>query len=157
VKSDGPVTIPHVAYNENDLWVLSSALTPYSSHSLLLCSAYGKGSFYVLTIPDAPADFYKLPEQTLTAIRSELNLPVTLECVGRVSQFLYDNNTFILQSFLDRPERVRVRVNKGGASLVPLAKLMLRNIPVERVRAGENESVFEVYLMPGHYAMFKVE
>jgi len=157
VKSDGTVTIPHVAYNENDLWVLSSALTPYSSHSLLLCGAYGKGSFYVLTVPDAPADFYKLPAQTLTAIRSELNLPVTLECVGRVSLFLYDNGTFILQSFLDRPERVRVRVNKGGASLVPLTNIQLRNIPIEKVRAGENESVFEIHLMPGHYAMFKVE
>jgi len=157
VKSDGPVTIPHVAYNENDLWVLSSALTPYSSHSLLLCSAYGNGMFYVLTVPDAPADFYKLPAQTLTAIRSELNLPVTLECVGRVGLFLYDNSTFILQSFLDRPERVRVRVNKGGASLVPLTNIQPRNIPIDKVRAGENESVFEVYLMPGHYAMFKIE
>ena len=157
VKSDGPVTIPHVAYNENDLWVLSSALTPYSSHSLLLCGAYGKGSFYVLTVPDAPADFYKLPAQTLTAIRGELNLPLTLECAGRVSLFLYDNGTFILQSFLDRPERVRVRVNKGGASLVPLTNIQPRNIPIEKVRAGENESVFEVYLMPGHYSMFKVQ
>jgi hypothetical protein len=157
VKSDGHVTIPHVAYNENDLWVLSSALTPYSSHSLLLCGAYGKGSFYVLTIPDAPADFYKLPAQTLTAIRSELNLPVTLECVGRMSLFLYDNDTFILQSFLDRPERVRVRVNKSGASLVPLTNIQPRNIPIDKVRAGENESVFEVYLMPGHYAMYKIE
>jgi hypothetical protein len=157
VKADGPVTIPHVAYNENDLWVLSSALTPYSSHSLLLCGAYGKGSFYVLTVPDAPADFYKLSAQTLTAIRSELNLPVTLECVGRVSLFLYDNDTFILQSFLDRPERVRVRVNKGGASLIPLTNIQPRNIPIDKVRSGENESVFEIHLMPGHYAMFKIE
>jgi hypothetical protein len=157
VKSDGPVTIPHVAYNENDLWVLSSALTPYSSHSLLLCGAYGKGSFYVLTVPDAPADFYKLPAQTLTAIRNELNLPVTLECCGRVSLFLYDNGTFILQSFLDRPERVRVRVNKSGASLVPLMRMQLKAIPVEKVSGGGSESVFDVHLMPGHYAMFKIE
>jgi len=157
VKSDGPITLPHVAYNENDLWVLATALTPYSSHSMLLCGAYGKGSFYVLTVPDDFANFYKLPMQTLTAIRAELNLPVTLECPGRVSLFLYDNDTFILQSFLDRPERVRVRVNKSGASIVPLAQILLRNIPIEKVRDGENESVFEIYLMPGHYAMFKIE
>jgi hypothetical protein len=157
VKADGPVTISHTAYNENDLWVLSSALTPYSSHSLLLCGAYGKGMFYVLTVPDAFADLYKLPAETLAAIRSELNLPVTLECAGRVSLFLYDNGTFILQSFLDRPEQIRVRVNKSGASLVPLAKLTLRNIPIDKVRSGENESVFDVHLMPGHYAMFKIE
>jgi len=157
IKADGPVTIPHVAYNENDLWVLSSALTPYSSHSLLLCGAYGKGSLYVLTIPDAPADLYKLPAQTLAAIRGEMNLPVTLECGGRVSLFQYDNGAFILQSFLDRPERVRVRVGKSGASLVPLTGIKVRSMPVEKVRADENESVFEVYLMPGHYAMFRID
>jgi hypothetical protein len=156
VKASDSVTMPHVAYNENDLWVLSSALTPYSSHSLLLCGAYGKGSLYVLTIPDAFADLYKLPAETLTTIRRELNLPVMLECCGRVGLFLYDNNTFILQSFLDRPEQIRVRVNKGGASLVPLMRMQLRAMPVERVRGGENESVFDVHIMPGHYAAFRI-
>jgi hypothetical protein len=157
VKTDGPVTIPHVAYNENELWVLSSALTPYSSHPLLLCSAYGKGKFYVLTVPDAPADFYRFPAETLTAIRRELDLPVTIECVGRVGLFLYDNDTFILQSFLDRPERVRVRVGKSGVSLASLMRIQLKAIPVNKVRTGENESVFDIHLMPGHYAAFKIE
>ena len=157
VKASGPVTMPHVAYNENDLWVLSSALTPYSSHSLLLCGAYGKGSLYVLTIPDAFADLYKLPAETLTAIRRELNLPVTLECGGRVGLFLYDNNTFILQSFLEHPENIRVRVNKGGASLVPLMRMQLRAMPVEKVSGSGSESVFDVHMMPGHYAAFRIE
>jgi hypothetical protein len=157
VKSSGSVTMPHVAYNENDLWVLSSALTPHSSHSLLLCGAYGKGSLYILTIPDAFADLYKLPAETLTVIRKELNLPVTLECCGRVGLFLYDNDTFILQSFLDRPERIRVRINKNAAALVPLMRMQLRAMPIERVSNGGNESVFDVHLMPGHYAAFKIE
>jgi hypothetical protein len=154
LKSAGTVTMPHIAYNENDLWILASALTPHSSHPLLLRGSYGKGWLYVLTIPDAPADLYKLPAETLTLIRRELNLPVTLECGGQVGLFPYDNNTFILQSFLQRPERVRVRINRSGASIVPLNKTMH---PPVKGRTGENESVFEVVLMPGRYAVFKIE
>jgi len=155
VKADSPITLPHVVYNENDIWPLSAALTPHSSHPLLLCGAYGKGSLYVLTIPDSFADLYNLPAETLALLRSELNLPVTLECGGRVSLFLYDNGAFILQSFLDRPERVRVRINKPNASLAPLKTPKIR--PFEIVRSGENESVFDIHIMPGHYMAFKVE
>jgi hypothetical protein len=155
VKASTPITLPHVAYNENDLWVLSSALTPYSSHPLLLCGAYGKGNLYVLTIPDAFADLYNFPVETLNLIRSEFNMPITLECTGRISLFPYDNNTFILQSFIDRPERVRVRINRTGITLVLLMKPRMR--PFEIVRSGESESIFDIHIMPGHYMAFKIE
>jgi len=153
LKSSAPITIPHVAYNENDLWVLSSALTPYSSHPMLLCGAYSKGSLYVLTIPDVPADFYKLPAETLTMLRREMNLPVTLECCGRVGLFLYDNDTFILQSFLDRPELVRIRINKKDVKLLPLVMPQMR--PVKK--AFKDESIFDIFLQPGRYIIFKIE
>jgi len=160
LKADGQLTIPHVVYNENDLWVISSALTPYSSHPLLLCGTYGKGKLYLLTIPDVFADLYKLPAETLTFIRAELNLHVTLECGSRIGLFPYNNNTFILQSFLDRPEQVRICINKPGVSIVPLVQTrqaQVRTIPLSKVRSGENESVFEVLLMPGRYAAFRIE
>jgi len=60
-----------------------------------------------------------------------------------------------LQSFLDRPERVRVRINRPNASLAPLMQPRMR--PFDIVRSGENESVFDIYIMPGHYMVFKVE
>jgi hypothetical protein len=154
LKASGSVTLPHIVYNENDLWALSSALTPYSSHPLLLRGAYGKGSLYVLTIPDAPADLYKLPSETLTVLRKEMNLPITLECTGRVGLFLYDNDAFILQSFLERPEKIRICVNKPGVSLVPLKKMLP---PPEEARSMNGESVFDVILMPGHFAVFKID
>ena len=83
---------------------------------------------------------------------------VTLECIGRVGLFLYSNNTFIIQSFLDRPERVRVCINKSGVSIVPLVQTRQvgKTIPVSKARSGENESVFEVLLMPGRYAALKI-
>jgi len=155
VKAASLITMSHVAYNENDIWPLSSALTPHSSHAMLLCGAYGKGSLYVLTIPDAFADLYNLPAETLSLLRGEFDLPITLECAGRVSLFPYDNNTFILQSFLDRPERARVRIKKPNVSLVPLMKPRMR--PFDIVRSGEAESVFDIHIMPGHYMVFKME
>jgi hypothetical protein len=154
-KASGPITMPHIAYNENDLWILCSALTPFSSHPLLLRCAYGKGWLYVLTIPDAPADLYKLPAETLTLLRKELKLPVTLECGSRIGLFPYNNNTFILQSFLDRPENVRISIGRPGVTLVPLAGINLH--PIIKARSGENESVFDVFLMPGRYAALKIE
>jgi hypothetical protein len=94
---------------------------------------------------------YKLPAETLAVLRKEMNLPVTLECCGRVSLFLYDNETFILQSFLDRPEKIRLRVNKPKALLVPLTKAP----PPENVASSDKGSIFELVLLPGHYAVFK--
>jgi len=156
LKALGTVTIPHVAYNENDLWTLSSAITPYSSHPFLLCGSYGKGIFCVLTIPDIPADLYKLPSETLTMLRKEMNLPVTLECCGRIGLFIYDNNTFILQSFIDRPETVRLSINKADAKLTPLS-IPAGTRPVKKSRCGEGESVFEVNLSAGRYMTFKID
>ncbi|MCL2444431.1 MAG: hypothetical protein FWD13_13350, partial [Treponema sp.] len=159
VKAYGQITMPHAAYNENDLWVLSSALTPYASHPFILNGAYGKGKLYIITIPDAPADLYKLPVETLNLLRREMSLPsadllITLECGSRVGLFPYNNKTFILQSFLDRPERIRVCINKSGASLVPIKRMIP---PPEKVRTGENESVYEVHLLPGRYAVLRIE
>ncbi len=154
VKAASPITLSHVAYNENDIWPLSAALTPHSSHALLLCGAYGKGSLYILTIPDNFADLYNLPAETLALLRGQFDLPVTLESVGRVSLFPYDNNTFILQSFLDRPERVRVRINKPDVKLELLAKTKIRSFEI--VRSGENESIFDIFMMPGHYMAFRI-
>jgi hypothetical protein len=69
--------------------------------------------------------------------------------------FPYDNNTFILQSFVDRPEQVRIRINRSGVSLVPLIRTGMR--PFEIARSGENESVFDTRLMPWQYMVFKIE
>jgi hypothetical protein len=159
VKASGQITLPHIAYNENDLWVLSRALTPYASHPFLLCGTYGTGKLYVITIPDVMPDLYKLPAETLTLLRREMNLSVTLECTGRVGLFLYDNNTFILQSFLERPERIRICINRPGVKITPLVDVRRvgKILSLTKARCGENESVFEIHLMPGRYIAFKIE
>ncbi|MCL2702139.1 MAG: hypothetical protein FWE91_00835 [Defluviitaleaceae bacterium] len=151
-KAAGSVTMPRITYSTNDIWVLSAGLTPYASHPLLLCGSYGKGFMYVLNIPDMPADLYKLPAETLTLLRGEMKLPVTLESGAHVGLFLYDNSAFILQSFLDKPEKARLRISLPGVELESLT-----GVKASKARSGEGESVFEITLMPGWYGAFRVK
>ncbi|MCL1819963.1 MAG: hypothetical protein FWG36_04820 [Oscillospiraceae bacterium] len=151
-KTANPITMPRIAYSTNDFWVCSAALTPHASHPVLLCGSYGKGWLYVLNIPNIQADLYNLPAEALSQLRGEMNLPVTLECGSRVGLFLYDNDTFILQSFKDFPEKVRFRIGREDVSIVPLT-----GVQAEKTRSAQGESVFEAYLLPGWYAAFKIQ
>jgi hypothetical protein len=158
-RAEGDITLKHIAYSTNDLWVLAAAQTPYYSHPLLLRGSYGPGWLYVLNIPDAPADLYKLPAPLLKALRGEFGLPVSIECGARVGLFLYGNDSFIIQSFKASPEKVRIRIPRPGAELTRLdapPHRFDRKTEPEQARQKADESVFEVLLMPGRYAAFMV-
>ena len=75
-------------------------------------AAYGKGTFYVLAVPDDFADLYRLPQSVLTQIRSLLgrDIFVSLDGPDHVSLFAYDNRTFIVQNFQSQPVTTRVSV-----------------------------------------------
>ncbi len=75
-------------------------------------AAYGKGTFYVLAVPDDFADIYRLPQSVLTQIRSLLgrDMFVSLDGPDHVSLFAYDNRTFIVQNFQSQPVTTRVSV-----------------------------------------------
>ena len=143
------ITVPHVDYNTNDVWMMSAAMTSHYSHPMLLCGTYDKGKLYVLTIPDSPDSLYNLPSGVLTRIRNELNLPVTLECGGGIGLFTYDNRMFILQSFLTRPEKVKVHLEEPGElELVSgFGRFTLTKI---------NDTLYEVFLQPGKNSIFKI-
>ena len=148
-KSRHAVTIPQVDYNTNDVWMLSAAMSSHYSHPMLLCGTYHSGKLYVLTIPNSPDDLYNLPAGMLTRLRSEMDLPVTLECGGGIGLFTYDNNTFIIQSFLTRPEKMRIHL-KDDSELEVLAGISRFHKPVKVA-----EKTYELYLHPGRYAILK--
>jgi hypothetical protein len=81
-----------------------------------------------------------------------MNLPVVLECGARVGLFIYDNNTFIIQSFHRRPVRVGICIDDPRVSLEKLAGIS----GAEKARSGAGESVFEVVLLPGRQGENKV-
>jgi hypothetical protein len=104
VSTAEPVLIPQIQYLTNDSWELVSALAGSNGWPLLHDADYNGGHLYVLTIPDNFSDLYRLPTPVLTAIRQTLSqdLPVYLEAPGQVSLFVYDNDTVIVESFLDQ-------------------------------------------------------
>ncbi|MCL2628497.1 MAG: hypothetical protein FWD44_07385 [Oscillospiraceae bacterium] len=148
-KALSDITISHVDYNTNDVWMMSAAMTEHYSHPMLLCGTYGSGKFYVFTTPDSPDSLYKLPAGVINCLRGELDLPVTLECGAGVGLFTYDNNTFIIQSFLTRPEKVRMRFEKT-VELEMLSGTSRFNKPVKI-----DDNTYEVFLHPGRYAIMK--
>ncbi len=71
---------------------------------------YANSRLYILTIPDNYGDLYNLPAEVLTQIREVLakEMYVRLDGPSQVAMFVYDNDTFIVESFL--PEAVDVKI-----------------------------------------------
>ncbi|MEJ2246058.1 MAG: hypothetical protein P8Y80_08305, partial [Acidobacteriota bacterium] len=106
------ILIPQVRYLTNDVWERVSATAQNDlGYPLLLEAGYANGTLYVLTIPENFSDFYSFPTQTLNEIRNRLlrDFYVRVESPGDVSLFVYDNDTFIVESFL--PENIDVQLS----------------------------------------------
>ena len=104
-QGEAQILVPHIRYLTNDTWELVSGLTETTGHPILLDSMYAGAHLRVLTIPDNFNDLYKLPQEVLGRIRAALgaDLPVRLNAPAQVMLFVYDNNTFVVESFLDEP------------------------------------------------------
>jgi hypothetical protein len=91
-----------------------------TTYPVVLSCDYSKGKFYVLTIPNDPADLYALPSTVLSVIRASLGAaePIRIDSApAQVAMFRYDNNTFIVQNYLGAAAEVRVSV-AGRASRI---------------------------------------
>ncbi|MBN1361180.1 MAG: hypothetical protein JW993_11330 [Sedimentisphaerales bacterium] len=108
------MTIPQIVYLTNDAWEEISAMDGTNGWPMLISAGYAKGTLYVLTIPENFADLYHLPVSVLSRIKDTLvsGLPVRLDGPGLTSLFVYDNDTFIVESFLDEPVDVTVVVGR---------------------------------------------
>ena len=168
-KSGRDLLIPQVRYQTNDAWELASAGRPLeggvSGYPMLLRALYSKGSLYVITIPDDMGNLYDLPEGVLNIFRRVMSqdLPVHIEAPSKVSLFLYDNGTFIVESFNDEPVTIRVITDEGVKQLTDIVDDSVV-IPVseetssKRVRHYQKEEKnqsFRLTLMPHSYRVFK--
>ncbi len=108
------MVIPQIVYLTNDAWEEVSAMDGTNGWPMLISAGYAKGTLYVLTIPESFTDIYNLPVSVLSRIKDTLadGLPVRLDGPGLTSLFVYDNDTFIVESFLDEPVNVTVTVAK---------------------------------------------
>ena len=111
------ILIPEINYFNiltHDAWGDALGISPGgTTYPVLLSSDYSKGKFYVLTIPNDPADLYALPSGALSVIRDALGSsePIRIDnAPAQVALFRYDNNTFIVQNYLATAAEVTVSV-----------------------------------------------
>ncbi len=131
VKSAEKILIPQIQYLTNDSWELIGAIDGPQGWPLLHDADYANGHLYVLTVPDKFADLYELPTEVLTRIKRTVtdDLPVRVDAPAGVSLFVYDNDTFIVESFLDEPVDIQI-VTAGSVKT-------LRDIDGDAEVAGE--------------------
>ena len=104
------IIIPELHYNTNDSWELLSSMSHGMGYPILHFAAYAKGSLYVLTIPDNPADLYQYPAPILDRIRATVSgdFFARLEGPSRIALMAYDNHAVVVESFRDEPSDVRI-------------------------------------------------
>ena len=107
------VLFPELDFLTNDSWALVRALSNGRGYPLMFMNRYSKGILYVWTIPDNFNDLYRLPVAVTSALKSYVmrGFPVRVDGPAQVALFAYDNNTFIVESFLPAETDVKISVD----------------------------------------------
>jgi hypothetical protein len=159
------VLFPELDFLTNDSWALVRALSNGRGYPLMFMNRYSKGILYVWTIPDNFNDLYRLPVAVTSALKSYImrGFPVRVDGPAQVALFAYDNNTFIVESYLPVETSVKISVAGAGAKLRNLVtgENFTGQPPTQgsrrRPAAGEPETAFNAHLPPHSYAVFAVE
>ena len=128
---------------------------------MLLRAGYSQGNLYVMTIPDDMGNLYDLPQTVLNSFRSVLSrdLDVRIEAPAKVSLFLYDNGTFIVESFLDEPVTIQIVTSEDITSLTDmLSGAVLEKLPAatgNRWQQPARVNRFRITLKPHSYNVLK--
>jgi hypothetical protein len=168
-KINKDILIPQVQYQTNDAWELISAGRPLakgvSGYPMALRAPYSQGNLYVLTIPEDFGNLYDLPVGVLNVFRQILSkdLDLRIDAPAKVGLFLYDNGTFIVESFLDEPVTVQIHARENIGSITDiLTGAVIAKQPepagtgmyLRRFRPDDKNNVFRVTLMPHSYRVF---
>jgi hypothetical protein len=163
-----PVLIPEIRFLTNETWPLVRGVADGTGFPMLLMEKYSKGVLYVLTIPENFSDLYRIPPAAISEIKSYLmrGFPVQLDGPNRVALFAYDNNTFIVQSFLPQETDVRITLDAKFTSLRDVVtgqqttgQVVARRMAFRRRtdEADPDRRAFSVHMMPHSYAVFAAE
>jgi len=135
--ADLNILMPQIRHFENDTWTSIPFTTADSGYPMVAgterSTTYGKGTFYVLAIPDDFGDIYRLPVSVLNQLRTFLgrDVFVSMDAPDHVSLFPYDNRTFIVQNFQGQPVTTRVTVQRATRLLD-----LVSNQPLTAAQAG---------------------
>jgi hypothetical protein len=167
-QSKTDIVIPQIKYLTNDSWEEISCLASGVGYPILHSAGYAKGKLYVMTIPDNFGDLYNFPAEVLTRIKEVLmkDIYVRVDGPSQVALFVYDNNTFIVESFLPEIVDVNIVTDKRISKLrdVLSGEELSGKAPPEppmrarRWQRQENDKlIFNTQVKPHSYRVFKCE
>ena len=166
-QSPRDILIPQVRYLTNDSWEVVSAGRPLtggvSGFPILHKAKYLDAYLYVLTIPDDMGQLYDYPAGALTEIRRVMSqdLDFYLDGPSKVSLFLYDNHTLIVENFNDEPVEVKLVCEPDRFKrLKSLEDMTTVEGKLENYYVGwhkKNATKFTVSLKPHSYMAFSYE
>ncbi len=164
------VLFPELDFLTNDAWALVRALSNGRGYPLLFMDRYSKGILYVWTIPDNFNDLYRLPVEVTTALKSYLmrGFPVRVDAPAQVALFAYDNDSFIVESYL--PTETDFKISLAGTATklrnLVTGEILTAQPPPStggRGRRGgggagaEQRMTFNAHLLPHSYAAYVAE
>jgi hypothetical protein len=165
-ETNTDILFPEIIFLTNDAWPVVRAIAGDNGFPLLLMDRYAKGVLYVWTMPENFSDLYALPPSVTSAIKDQVmrDFPVRLDGASKVALFAYDNDTFIVESFL--PAETDVKISVAGnfsklRNLVTGEEITGHAPPAERRRwqqnTGASHTLFDIHLPPHSYAVFAAE
>ena len=167
-QRDNPaILFPEIRFNTNDSWPILRGLAGAKAYPIVLMNRYSKGIIYVLAIPENMADLYALPQAVTHLIKRYLqgDLPVRIDSPVPMNLYVYDNNTFIVQSFLHTETKVNIHVSGEGMKLRNLVtgeaiQATPAPAPATPSRPGPQappQTDFAVQVQPHSYLVFGIE
>ncbi|WP_026485576.1 hypothetical protein [Caldanaerobius polysaccharolyticus] len=146
------VLLSQLEYSTNDSWPVIVAIDENNNFPVLLETQYGRGLLYVLNIPDNYSDLYHYPREVLLTVRQLLmeNIFVKLDCESRVGLFVYNNDAFVVESFLPYNTDVNIIINGPHVGLLNI-------ISGKKVKGNTvgDKTIFTVNIEPTAYCVYK--
>src|SRR5450432_1175144 len=148
------INFPVIDYCTNGTWQSIVGVNGDNNIPILMWDNYSRGKLYTLAVPENFADISKLPAMVLTKIRSTFcqQLPVNLDGPGDVSMFMYDNDTFIVETFAKTPRKWKLRIPKDAS----LTRIFGKGKEPTREIETESQTVYEIKLPPSTFQAFKI-
>jgi hypothetical protein len=161
------VLFPEIDFLTNDAWSLVRAEADGNSFPLFLMDRYAKGILYIWTIPDNFNDLYALPTAVTSAIKNYVlrGFPVRVDGPAKVALFAYDNDTFIVESYLPTAADVTISTTGNSTKLKNLVtgEIVDGRLPPPsrdwnaRNNPAEERPSFKIQIPPHSYQVYAVE
>jgi hypothetical protein len=165
IQAKEEMMIPQIQYMTNDSWEEVSSLDEGIGWPVFHKASYGNSALYIVTIPDNFGDLYNIPEEVWTRIKEILmkNLYVYLESPTQIVLFVYDNNTFIVESFLPESADIQIVLDKNMRQLEDVQSGELLSGTVRKAvhrwgePRGDDKMVFQTKIKAHSYRVFHCE